>query len=294
MDRPPSRSDTLEAAWREHRGRVLDVAYRMLGSLADAEDIVGEAYSRLVAHGVEPIDDPRGWLITVTCRLCLDRMRSAELRRRTYVGPWLPEPIVGHPGNDVDPADRVTLDDSVRIALLVVLEQLTPAERTVFVLADVFGHEFNEIATIVGRSPAACRQLAVRARSRIAAHGAARFDTDPVEHRRVVEQFAMACEKGDLDALVAVLHRDASGEFDSGGLIPGAPLAPAVGAQAVARLLHGAFARRRMTFQTVAINGDTGVAVTVAGRLVAVIALDVVEGRIAHVHGVGNPTKLPH
>ena len=115
---------SVEVAWQQHRGRVLNIAYRMLGSLNDAQDVVGEAYTRLVAHGIERIDDPRAWLITVTSRLCLDRLRSAEVQRRSYVGPWLPEPIIGAGDDGADPADRVTLDDSVRMALLVVLEQL--------------------------------------------------------------------------------------------------------------------------------------------------------------------------
>ena len=167
-DTGAEREQAIAALWRAHRGRVLDLAYRMLGSLAEAEYVVSLAYERLVAHGPDGIGDVRAWLVTVTSRLCLDRLRSAELRRRAYVGPWLPEPIVGDADGD-DPADRVTLDDSVRMALLVVLEQLSPAERTVFVLADVFGVPFDDVATMVGRNPAACRQLAVRARARIEA-----------------------------------------------------------------------------------------------------------------------------
>jgi RNA polymerase sigma-70 factor, ECF subfamily len=283
---------TVEGAWRLHRGRVLDMAYRMLGSLADAEDVVSEAYARLVAVGVAGVDDVRGWLITVTSRLCLDRLRSADLRRRAYVGPWLPEPIVGAPRADVDPADRVTLDESVRMALLVVLEQLTAAERTVFVLADVFGVAFDEIATIVGRSPAACRQLAVRARARVAANSAGRFQPDLTLQRHVAERFAQACAAGGLDGLVAVLHDDVVGEFDSGGVIPGAPLDAAIGAHNVAVLLHAAFARSGATFAVESINGEPGVVVVVAARIVAVIALEICDGGVVHIHGIGNPAKL--
>jgi RNA polymerase sigma-70 factor (ECF subfamily) len=283
---------SVEAAWHRHRRRVLDVAYRMLGSLSDANDIVSEAYARLVAHGIDGIDDPAGWLITVTSRLCLDRLRSAEVTRRAYVGPWLPEPILGVAGGGVDPADRVTLDDSVRMALLIVLEQLSPAERTVFVLADVFGVGFDEVATMVGRSPAACRQLAVRARARLADTGAVRFRPDPSEQRRVVEQFARACAEGDLGGLVAVLHDDVSGEFDSGGFIPGAPLDPAFGRDPVGRLLHYAFAGRGASFTVESVNGEPGVVVGLAGRIAAVIALEVRDGRVSHVHGIGNPAKL--
>ena len=282
----------MEAAWQQHRGRVLNVAYRMLGSLNDAEDVVGEAYTRLVAHGTEGVNDPRAWLVTVTSRLCLDRLRSAEVQRRAYVGPWLPEPIIGAGDDRVDPADRVTLDDSVRMALLVMLEQLSPAERTVFVLADVFGVTFVEIATMVGRTPAACQQLAVRARTRIAADNAGRFVPDRVEQRRVAEQFAQACASGDLDALVDVLHHDVTGEFDSGGFIPAAPLTRATGPRRVAALLHSAFSATPATFEVDLINGEPGVIITIHGQLVATIALEIRDGQVTHVHGLGNPHKL--
>jgi RNA polymerase sigma-70 factor (ECF subfamily) len=143
---------SLEIAWSAHRRRLLDIAYRMLGSLSDAEDVVQEAYARLARADRGAIDDLRSWLITVTGRLCLDHLRSADVMRRAYVGPWLPEPLVDFPGADADPADRVTLDDSLRMALLVLLEQLSPAERTAFVLHDIFQVPFDEVGAIVGRS----------------------------------------------------------------------------------------------------------------------------------------------
>src|SRR5207302_5798154 len=156
--------------------------------------------------------------VTVTSRLCLDQLRSAQSRRTSYVGPWLPEPVVDAPSLGVDPADRVTLDDSVRMALLVVLEQLSPAERTAFVLHDIFQLSFEEVGSIVGRSPAACRQLASRARRHIQEEaGPDRFDPDPVAQRRVAERFVAAANSGDLDALLAVLDPDVVGETDSGG-----------------------------------------------------------------------------
>ncbi len=293
VNRPVGMDDSVDVAWRLHRGRVLDVAYRMLGTLSDAEDVVGDAYVRLIKHGVDGIDDTRGWLVTVTTRLCLDRLRSAEVARRAYIGPWLPEPIIGTGPGDVDPADRVTLDDSVRMALLVVLEQLSPAERTVFVLGDVFGVAFDEIARMVGRTPAACRQLAVRARARIEIDGPVRFVPDAVEQRRVVEQFARACAAGEIGALLDVLAADVTGEFDSGGFIPGAPLEPAIGAAAVAAFLHGAFAGAPASFVVEGINGEPGVLVVLAERTVAAISLEVRDGLVAHVHGIGNPAKLP-
>ena len=212
---------SLEIAWSAHRRRLLDIAYRMLGSLSDAEDVVQEAYARLARADRGAIDDLRSWLITVTGRLCLDHLRSADVKRRAYVGPWLPEPLVDFPGADADPADRVTLDDSLRMALLVLLEQLSPAERTAFVLHDIFQVPFDEVGAIVGRSPAACRQLAARARQHVQSETrTARFHIDATEQRRVAERFAAACNEGDLEALLKVLDPDVVGEFDSGGSTP--------------------------------------------------------------------------
>src|SRR5881227_2391034 len=163
---PPPEDERLAEAWRDHRQYVLDVAYRMLGSVTDAEDVVQETFARLL-RAEDEIADVRGWLVVVATRLCLDQLRSARAKREAYVGPWLPEPVVESAGAPVDPADRITLDDSVRMAMLVVLERLTPAERAAFVLHEVFRFSFDDVSTIVGRSPEACRQLASRARRRI-------------------------------------------------------------------------------------------------------------------------------
>ena len=285
----------FDDVWHDHRRRLLDIAYRMLGSVSDAEDVVQEAYARLVRSDLDGIDDVRGWLITVTGRLCLDHLRSAEVRRRTYVGPWLPEPLVELPAAGLDPADRVTLDDSVRMALLVLLEQLSPAERTAFVLHDVFQVPYEEVGAIVGRSAAACRQLAVRARRRVQSEAApARFHVDASEERRVAERFASACANGDFEALLDVLDPDVVGEFDSGGVVPGAPLQPIVGRAEVMAQLRRTFAHRRVNFTVARVNGDPGVVITRGDRIVSVVALHLREGRIDHIHGAGNPAKLSH
>jgi len=293
---PQAQADArLADAWRDHRRRLLDIAYRMLGSISDAEDVVQEAYARLLRSDLDGIDDVLGWLITVTGRLCLDHLRSADVRRRTYVGPWLPEPLVELPASGLDPADRVTLDDSVRMALLVVLEQLSPAERTAFVLHDVFQVPFEEVGVIVGRSAAACRQLAARARRRVQSEAApARFHVDASESRRVAERFAAVCASGDFDALLDVLDPDVVGEFDSGGFLPGAPQHPIAGRAEVMAQMQRTFAHRRATFTVAQVNGDPGVVVTLGGRIVSVVALQIREGRIHHMHGVGNPAKLAH
>jgi RNA polymerase sigma-70 factor (ECF subfamily) len=284
---------SLEIAWSAHRRRLLDIAYRMLGSLSDAEDVVQEAYARLARADRGAIDDLRSWLITVTGRLCLDHLRSADVKRRAYVGPWLPEPLVDFPGADADPADRVTLDDSLRMALLVLLEQLSPAERTAFVLRDIFQVPFDEVGAIVGRSPAACRQLAARARQHVQSETrTARFHIDATEQRRVAERFAAACNEGDLEALLKVLDPDVVGEFDSGGVLPGAvPIL--TGSAAVVTRIEWLFARRA-TFTAARVNGEPGIVITAGGQLLSVAALNFRGGRIDHIHAIGNPAKLSH
>src|SRR5437879_7857514 len=223
MERPYGRDEkepAFDEAWRENRRYRHDVAYRMLGSISDAEDIVQEAFVRLVRADLDQIEDSRGWLVVVVSRLCLDQLRSARSKRETYVGPWLPEPLIQPPGDEFDPAERVTLDDSVRMALLVVLERLSPAERGAFVLHDVFRFSFEDVAGIVGRSPEACRQLASRARRRIQEEtGPARFDVDPAELSRIARRFIAASSNGDLDALMAVLDPDVAGWTDGGGVV---------------------------------------------------------------------------
>lgn len=300
MSRPDSSSSAsspdVEQLWRLHRRRLLDIGYRMLGSVVEAEDVTGEAYARLLGADLDGIEDPVGWLVAVTSRLCVDRLRSAESRKRAYAGPWLPEPIVELASSSAaDPADRVTLDDTVRLAFLVVLEQLSPAERTSFVLHDLFAISFAEVAEIVGRSPAACRQLASRARRRI--------HVDPEQPRdvraagdaeAVARRFAHACSVGELEPLLEVLDPDVIGDFDSGGVIPGAPLQAVDGARPVARNLIRSFRGRSFSFVVADVNGEPGVVARHDGRVVAVIGLGVRAGRVDLIHAIGNPAKLTH
>jgi RNA polymerase sigma-70 factor (ECF subfamily) len=282
-------TDEFDDVWRRDRRRVLDVAYRMLGSITDAEEAVQEAFLRLARQGLGGVTDARGWLITTTARICLDRLR-AEKTRSAYVGPWLPEPVVDLPGGGPDPADRITMDDTVRMALLIMLESLSPAERTAFVLHDVFGLSFTEVGEVVGRAPAACRQLASRARRHL--HGRPRFQVDSALRRRVAERFAAACRTGNLDDLAAVLDPDVTGEFDSAGLIPGAPLAAVTGADEVARTLAAAFIGVPAVFEVADVNAAPGVLVRLGDRVVTVISLEVSGDRVAVLHAIGNPAKL--
>lgn len=280
----------IRAAWRENRRYLLDVAYRMLGSISEAEDVVQEAFARLALADRAAIKDLRGWLVVVVTRLCLDELRSARARRETYVGPWLPEPVVQASGSD--PADRVTLDDSVRIAMLVVLERLTPAERAAFVLHDVFKFGFDDVGRIVGRSPEACRQLASRARRHVAEQtGPARFEADPAQLRRIVDRFMTAANEGDTDALLDVLDPDVVGWTDTGGL-PGAPLGPITGRKAVARVLLRFLGDFGVTLAPTTVNGEPGALGLQDGVPISVIAFETKEGRITRIHGIANPEKL--
>jgi RNA polymerase sigma-70 factor (ECF subfamily) len=279
------------AVWAANRRRLLDIAYRMLGSRSEAEDVVQEAYFRLSQAALDDIDDLTGWLITVTGRLCIDQLRSSRVTRESYVGPWLPEPVLDT-GSPSDPADRITLDDSVRMAMLIVLEQLTPPERAAFVLHDVFQIPFGRVADIVGRTPEACRQLASRARRRIAGAMLPRFDPDPELARAAAQEFAEACETGDFQRLVDILDPVVEGLFDSGGHIVGAPTDLVVGAEAVASILLSVFAGTAARFRVVLVNGDPGVAISLGPTIVSVAWVDVDAGRITRIHGIGNPEKL--
>ena len=212
----PDLSPELAERWQAHRPALLDLAFRMLGDIGEAEDVVQEAFIRLAAANGEPIRDDRGWLIVVTSRLCLDRARSARARRESpfdFVGRDPSSVVLGR--SSVDPADRVTLDDSVRLALLVLIDRMTPAERVVFVLHEVFQMPFAEIGETVGRSAAACRQLLRRARRRLDSAGATRAaSAGRTDHRELTQRFMQACSNGDLTGLLALLDPDVSGSVE--------------------------------------------------------------------------------
>ncbi len=215
--------DLLAAAFSQARPRLVRVAYAIIGSRSEAEDVVADCWFRLVAADEdEPVRDVEAWAVVAVSRMALDVLRSARVRRERYVGQWLPEPVVASPDEAAaDPADKVTLADEVGYAILVVMETLSPAERTAFVLHDLFGVTFDEIAAIVGRAPAAVRQLASRARRHV--RGQSPWpSTDAAEHRRVVEAFASAATSGDLAALIRVLDPDVVLVSDGGGLVTSA------------------------------------------------------------------------
>ncbi|MFI6638763.1 RNA polymerase sigma factor SigJ [Streptomyces sp. NPDC050504] len=285
------------------RRKLINLAYRLLGSLADAEDAVQETYARWYAMSPRQqgaIASPGAWLTKVAGRICLDQLGSARARRERYVGEWIPEPLPDRTewgggrseGPTADPADRVTLDESVSMAFLVVLDAMTPAERVAFVLHDVFRYPFAEVAEIVGRSPAACRQLASSARRRIgAARGPA---TTKARRADLVRGFKRAWEAKDIDALVGLLDPDATGRADGGG-VADAAFRPIGGGEQIARYLIAATSAA--TGQTVlerTVNGQPGLVVQEDGVTTSVLAFDFAGDRIKTLWAVRNPEKLRH
>ena len=283
------RRDWLAQEFEHQRSHLRAVAYRMLGSLAEAEDAVQEAWVRLDRGDPGGTDGLRGWLTVVVGRICLDMLRSRRSRREDYAGTWLPEPIVSGAPDD-SPEHQAVLADSVGLALLVVLETLTPAERLAFVLHDVFAVPFDEIADVVDRSPAAARQLASRARRRIHA-SAPSPDADLAVQRRAVDAFLAAARDGNFEALMRVLDPDVVLRTDGGGV---GPLArpPVVGAAAVAGQAR-IFGTRFASLSTPAIvNGGAGVVVRIPGRPLIVAGFTVVNGRITEIDLIGDPAKM--
>ena len=283
---------TVVRRFAQARPRLLRLAYSQLGDLGEAEDVVQEAWLRLERTDTESIDDLDAWLTTVVGRLSLDALRSARVRRETYVGPWLPEPVVSFAADD--PADRVTLDESVSYALLALLEQLSPAERTAFVLHDVFDVPFDEVGEVVGRRPEAVRQLASRARRHVA-HQRPRFEASPDQHDRAVRAFAHAVAEGDLEALVAVLDPDVVWTSDGGGRAITARK-PLRGAGRVARAWVALRRKASVgaTATPIELNGRLGLMIGGADRNRSVISFVVDGGRITRIDLVRNPDKLHH
>jgi RNA polymerase sigma factor (sigma-70 family) len=284
------------------RRQLINLTYRLLGSLAEAEDAVQETYARWYALSrpqQDAIASPGAWLTTVASRICLNLLSSARARRETYVGEWIPEPlpepaewVTGRPGAaTTDPADRVTLDESVSMAFLVVLESMTPAERVALILHDVFRYPFAEVAEITGRTPAACRQLASSGRRRIRACRAPA--TPAARQAGIIRAFKQAWEAKDIDALIGLLDPDATAVADGGGLAT-TFLRPIEGSEQIARAWVEIANRApgSMRFLERAVNGQPGLVAQQDGVTVTVFAFDVAGGRIKHIWVVRNPEKL--
>lgn len=282
-------TDVFEA----HRPVLTGVAYRMLGRVTDAEDVVQEAWLRWTGADRAQIREPRAYLVRITTRLAIDRLRQVQSRRESYVGPWLPEPVTTDFGPTVpDTAERAVLADSVSLAVLVVLESLSPLERAVFVLREAFGFPYAEIAATLDRSESAVRQLAGRARRHVE-EGRPRYDVDPAERRDLTERFLEAAAGGDLGNLLALLAPDVRLIGDSGGKAK-APLRIMQSADKVGRFLFAVVkeARAGSESRLVELNGGPAMLVLVDGKPDAVIQVDVLDGRIQCIYIVRNPDKL--
>lgn len=281
------------ADFEAHRRLLFGIAYRMLGSVADAQDIVQESYLRWSQAADEAIRSPRAWLTTAVVRLCLNHLDLARVKRETYVGQWLPEPLVDE--RAVDPADASQLADSVSLAFLVLLETLNPTERAVFILREAFDCEFAEIARIVEKSEANCRQILTRARQRINERRP-RFETSRVDADKIVSPFVAALRAGDLEAMLARLAENVVLVAD-GGNKPGALLQPLRGAGPVARaMLHAARKHDvgQADIRAARVNGLPGFVRFEDGRAQAVLAFGVAGERIQAVFIISNPDKLRH
>jgi RNA polymerase sigma-70 factor (TIGR02957 family) len=269
------------------RSLMLSIAYRMVGSFSEAEDIVQEAFLRL--HEAGDVAAPKAWLSTVVTRLCIDHLRSARVRRETYPGTWLPEPVLADPA-----PDAAVRSESLSLAVLVLLESLTPVERAVFVLHDVFDYSYDEIAEIVGKTPANCRQLAARARRHVDERRP-RFEPSREQREELARRFIAALYEGETDRLVDLLAKDAAFYGDGGG--KATAVGPLHGRDRLAPVLAGfgrVGVRRGVTLQQVELNGQPGLLAFEGGTLVAAWALQISDGAIQAIHGVVNPDKLAH
>jgi RNA polymerase sigma-70 factor (TIGR02957 family) len=283
-DETRTRAVTAEAL----RPLMLSIAYRMVGSFSEAEDLVQEAFLRLHEEG--EVERPRAWLTTVVTRLAIDHLRSARVRREEYPGTWLPEPVLA------DPAPEAAVRaESLSLAVLVLLESLTPVERAVFVLREAFDYGYDEIAEIVGKSEDNCRQLATRARRHVEERRP-RFEPSREQRDELVRRFVAALQEGETEPLVEMLAADVEFYGDGGGKAP-AVGKPVRGAEAVVRLLAGfarAGMRRNVTVEAVEFNGETGLAGYEDGRLIALWAFEVSGGAVQAIRGIVNPDKLRH
>jgi RNA polymerase sigma-70 factor, ECF subfamily len=271
------------------RRRLFGLAYRMIGEVAEAEDAVQDALTRWAAADQDAIDNPSAWLTTVTTRICLDRLSSARRTRETYVGPWLPEPLLT---DGTDPADAAEAADTMTLAFLVVLESLSPAERAVFLLHDVFGYRHEEVAEALGRTPDAVRKLASRARAHLADRRP-RYEADAGRRAAVAEAFVAACQTGQVESFLSVLAPDVVLVSDGGGKVSAARR-PVHGAERVARFFLGLLAQadEGWTIDMAEVNGEPALVGRHHGTVEVVFVLHVDDGRVAQVQAIRNPDKL--
>lgn len=281
--------------FQQHRSRLFAIAYRMLGSVMDAEDMVQETFLRWQKESAADIQSNSAYLTTIMTRLCIDHLRSARVRREQYIGPWLPEPLITD--RAADPIVMAELANSLSMAFLVMLERLSPIERAVFLLKEVFDYRYEDIAPIVEKSPANCRQIARRSRQHLALDKS-RFQATSEQHEQLTQKFIQAFGQGDLDSLLEVLADDVTAWSDGGGKAVAA-LKPLHGAQKVARFLRAIYRQeqrqgRRYNFQLTQINGQPGWVYSVDGVIQTVLSIEIHNHRVQSLYFVRNPDKLRH
>lgn len=283
-----------EINFQTHRPRLLALAYRLLGSRADAEDVVQDAWLRWANTDTHTIRDAEAWLVTATTRLGLDRLRALKRERLQYIGPWLPEPleITLEPDTSTDPAQAFALADEVSVAFLSLLEQLGPEERAAFLLKEAFDHSYQQIGELIGHSEANCRQLVHRAKQRLQA-GRPRFQAAPDQHRKLLARFMDAAQRGDSEAIQALLHANATHVSDGGGVVT-ATVRPLLGAERIGRL-YWAIARRgaALPARLGYVNGELAILRFAHGKLASFTTVEVDGNRIVALYSVLNPNKLP-
>jgi len=281
------------ATFDQYRSLLFSVAYRMLGSVGDAEDMLQETFLRWQESGEENVRSPRAFLVTIISRLCINHLQSARVQREEYVGQWLPEPIVTDPASD--PFDMIKVDESLSMAFLVLLERLTPVERAVFLLREVFEYEYAEVASILGQSEANCRQILRRARQHVSAMRP-RFITSQHKQRNLFERFLSAVRTGEMEGLLALLAEDVVLHSDGGGKAIAVPNL-VQGSNNVARGILGSFKKLipgNLVRRLALINGEPGLVNYLDGKPHSVLTIDVSEGRIQTIYIVTNPEKLSH
>ncbi len=284
-------SETDTTKFETYRPLMFSIAYRMLGSATEAEDIVQEAYLRYQAAKTDEIVSHKAFLSTIVTRLCLNQLQSAHMQRETYVGPWLPEPILSDQVSI--PAQQAELHESISMAFLTILEELSPLERAVFLLREVFDYEYAEVAEIIGKEETACRQLFSRARKHITEHRP-RYKPSPEAHRQILDQFIQAVGTGELDGFVQLLSDDVIMWADGGGKTRGAALYPLYGRNAVGQfiLASGRLAPANASVEVADVNGEQAVVLRTGGKAFIVLFIEVSQGQVHEIRIVGNPDKL--
>ncbi len=291
MSLPDSTPDA--SAFEAYRPLMFSIAYRMLGSISEAEDIVQEAYLRYQGTPPDEIVSHKAFLSTIVTRLCLNHLQSARAQRESYIGPWLPEPLLTSDDSLAAPGHEAELHDSLSIAFLTLLEQLTPSERAVFLLREVFDYDYAEIAEILGKDDAACRQMLSRARKHIADHRP-RFKPTPEAHQHILNEFIQAVTTGNLDDLMQLLSEDVVMWADGGGKARGAAIHPLHGREPVSRFVmaSSSSAPGPLSVEVTSVNGEPAAIIRSGDKPIAVTVLTIDQDKITEVRAIGNPDKL--